>query len=240
MSLKAYINDASLVGQFQYYNSEDAIIVMREIVSFLKNSNCCSVFWNKGPLYAAMVEYNKTFASVIDSNRDLRMYWKKLECALVSDVVGEAVNDIQTNKDAGLISFPGAFFVEPTTTCGASNIAVPVYLSEETVSKHLYAKQYIREYSQDARYSPRDQQTVLVNPALFIPTNRDNHRRRLYERVGTDELWCVDNQHYGLDAEFEVFRKSDETHIGTCGLNGNIDAIIPSTKRGRHIESYWS
>lgn len=239
MSLNAYINDASLVGQFRYYNSEDAIGVMRDIVSFLRNSNCCSVFWNKGQLYAAMVECNKPFASVIDSNRDLRVYWKKLECALVSDVVEEAVKDVQNDQDAGLISFPGSRFVEPTTKCGVSNTEVAVYLSEETVSKHLYAKQYIKEYSQDARYSPRDQQTVLVNPTLFTPTNRDNHRRRLYERVGTDELWCVDNQHYGLDAEFEVFRKSDEAHIGTCGISGNLDAVIPSTKTGRHIESFW-
>ena len=239
MSLNAYINNSSLVGQFQYFNSIDAINVMREIVSFLRNSNFCSIFWNKGQLYAAMVECNKNFASVIDSNRDLRIYWKKLECALVTDVVEEAIKDVNAEKDTGLISFPGSRFVEPTTNCGVENVAVPVYLTEETVSKHLYEKQYINEYSPDARYSPQDQQTILVNSVLFTPTQRDNHRRRLYERVGKDQLWCVDNQHYGLDAEFEVFRMSDEAHIGTCGLNGNIDAIIPSTKKGRRIESYW-
>lgn len=39
--------------------------------------------------------------------------------------------------------------------------------------------------------------------------------------------------------KFEVFRMSDEAHIGSCGIKGNIDAIIPSTKKGRRIESYW-
>ena len=41
------------------------------------------------------------------------------------------------------------------------------------------------------------------------------------------------------DAELEVFRTSDEAHVGTCGIN-DICTFNAKAKKGRYIESYWS
>lgn len=239
MSINAYINDASLVGQFQPGTSRGAIDNVTAMVRLLRKCPNCTLYWNRSALFGALVEPDKTFGHVLEGKRDLQLYWQNLRCQLVESTIQAAVDDTIKEQAAGLVCYIMSSFSEPTTVCGTPPTEVRVFLGEESLSSFLYANHYLSDYTADTHYSPRDEQTILVDTNLFEPTQRDNHGRRLYLRKGTDQLWCVDNFHVGLDAELEVFRISDEAHIGTCGIN-DIHTFDSKAKKGRYVEGYWS
>jgi hypothetical protein len=83
----------------------------------------------------------------------------------------------------------------------------------------------LAEYDQTSRRPPRDHETILGHDALrFARTGRfeRNGRRRVYRENATNRFFYVDNLHCGAAAHLEVF-DTDERHIGTADLRGNID-----------------
>ena len=242
MSMNAYINDASLIGQFGAGNSMEAIKAVREMVSFLYKSQHCSLYWNRSALFGALVEPGKTFGHVLESDKDMKSYWQSLMCNNADSVLQKSADDIDAGKDAGLVSYINSPFYEPTAKCGKQQVDVHVFLNINSLSAYLFEQHYlIKEYSKDACYPPRDEQTLLCDTSLFEPTTRINHHRKLYKRLDKDELWCVDNLHFGADAELEVFRMSDDKHIATCGIN-DISTFHPDGNvkkyRNRYIEEW--
>lgn len=238
MSMNAYINDASLVGQFQPMDSIGAISNVREMVSFLRENPHCALYWNSSALFGAMVEEGRTFGQIMDAHRDMKSYWRSLLCNQVESVTQSAANNTSSGIDAGLISFILSPYKEPTTVCGKKKVDVKVFLSKDSLSSYLYKQHYMLEdYSDDAACPPHDEQTILYDTSLFTPTTRSNHRRKLYKRIGKDELWCVDNMHHGADAELEVFRISDEKHIATCGIK-DIGTYHPNGNKKKYKDRY--
>jgi len=78
---------------------------------------------------------------------------------------------------------------------------------------------------------PRDDETVLGHePERFVRMGRfeRNGRRHVYRETTTNRMFYVDNLHYGAAAHLEVF-DSDELHLGTADLSGNLDtsALVP-------------
>ena len=74
---------------------------------------------------------------------------------------------------------------------------------------------------------PRDHETVLGRaPDRFAYVGRfeRNGRRSVYREIATNRLFYVDNLHYGNAAHLEVF-DSDELHLGTADLDGNLDVV---------------
>ena len=74
-------------------------------------------------------------------------------------------------------------------------------------------------YSKDSRWPPRDYQTILKDHSVFERTSKKNQGRTVYKRIGTNELWCVDNEHRGVDAHIEVFDCITRKHIGISLIN---------------------
>lgn len=73
---------------------------------------------------------------------------------------------------------------------------------------------------------PTDAETVLVrDPLRFQRVGRfeRNGRRSVYRELASGRLFYVDNLHVNQAAHLEVF-SSDEDHIGTADLDGNVDA----------------
>lgn len=238
MSMNAYINDASLVGQFQPVNSIEAIENVREMVAFLRENPHCALFWNSSAFFGAMVEPGRTFGQIMDTQRDLKSYWRSLTCNHVDSVVQSAADNTTSGIEVGLISFILSSFQEPTTACGKQKVDVRVFLNKDSLSAYLLQHHYLlADYPDDATYPPRDEQTILSDTSLFELTTRINHNRKVYRRLGTDELWCADNQHYGADAELEVFRMSDGKHIATCGIE-NINTYHPNGNKKKYRNRY--
>ena len=238
MSLNAYINDASLVGQFQPMNSVEAIGNVREMVSFLRKNPHCALYWNSSALFGAMVEQGRTFGQIMDTHRDLKSYWRTLTCNHVDSTVQSAADNTASGIDAGLISFILSPFSEPTTACGTQNIDVRVFLNKDSLSAYLLQHHYLLvDYPDDATYPPRDEQTILSDTSLFELTARINRHRKVYRRLDKDEWWCADNQHHGADAELEVFQMSDGKHIATCGIK-NIATYHPDGNEKKYRNRY--
>jgi hypothetical protein len=93
---------------------------------------------------------------------------------------------------------------------------------EDSVTKWLIREKFINPaaaYEATSKFPPKDYQTVLNNTAMFSLTTFVNQGRKVYSRIGTDELWVVDNQHYGASAHIEVFDSSTALHLGTSSIN---------------------
>ncbi|KAA6328382.1 hypothetical protein EZS27_022713 [termite gut metagenome] len=75
------------------------------------------------------------------------------------------------------------------------------------------------DYDITSRHPPRDYQTILRDESTFKLTTYFNQSRRVYERINHDDLWVVDNFHYGKDAHIEIFDKTTGNHLGTSSYN---------------------
>lgn len=225
--LNTYVYDCSMEGQF--VSEDDAKNAIRELLAMVsilmdtQNVNV-SILYNRKSLYQAMATAQLMFGAIMDKDRDLKKLWELKRMQLLSDdsVDNAAYVDVVAGKHVGLLCFRGSYFREPQVTL--SNLEykeacnVTVWVLVETLSAFLYKKNWLKTYSDATKYVPRDEQTILTDTALFMPTTHHNHKRKVYERIGRDEYWCCDNFHTGRSAELEVFRKSDLKHIGTCGI----------------------
>ncbi len=82
---------------------------------------------------------------------------------------------------------------------------------------------------------PMDYQTVLYDKTKFTSIGVRNQGRKVYSRIGTTELWVVDNLHFGGAAQIEVFRSTTKEHLGTSP----IDRVQPNDKskvKGRTLD----
>jgi hypothetical protein len=83
----------------------------------------------------------------------------------------------------------------------------------------------LTHYEANLTRPPRDDETILGRfPERFERVGRfeRNGRRQVYREKATDRFLYVDNLHYGGAAHLEVF-DSDEQHLGTADLDGNLD-----------------
>lgn len=88
------------------------------------------------------------------------------------------------------------------------------------------------KYSINSQQSPRDFQTVLVNNQIFELTNFLNQGRKVYRRIGHNQLWVVDNLHYGKDAHLEVFDEATSKHLGVSAIDRvEVDVTYKIKKR---------
>jgi hypothetical protein len=77
-------------------------------------------------------------------------------------------------------------------------------------------------YPSSSAYPPRDDQTVLIDIRRFERINLREQNRAVYREIATGYFWYVDNLHYGVNAQLEVFDTLGK-HLGTSDLNGVID-----------------
>ena len=78
------------------------------------------------------------------------------------------------------------------------------------------------EYDFDSTTPPTDEQTLLIDKALFLKTKNIFHGRAIYKEIKTNHFWYVDNLHFGAKSHIEVFT-STGSHIGEADLNGCIN-----------------
>lgn len=114
--------------------------------------------------------------------------------------------------------FGTALQIEVTKSGSEEATNVDCSFNQDSIIGWLIANNLIdplEEYDvASARFPPRDYQTVLRDNTLFQPTTTRNQGRKVYQRIGTGQLWVVDNLHFGVDAHIEVFDEATRLHMG--------------------------
>lgn len=184
-------------------------------------------------------------------------YWQvnrmhKDDCKYVfsgKDYVRTSVAELAERKlqvgslDGFLINFIGSPFGDSATIDVLKNDAVPINIdcttTPESIEQWLTAHGFLSPYgtyNESSRIPPRDSQTVLWDKTLFEKVGRSTpHGRKVYRRIGTKELWYVDNLHVGADAHIEVFDEVTLEHLGTSKYN-EISVNTSSRVSGRKIK----
>ena len=165
------------------------------------------------------------------------------------DFVGKSIAELaerklqdQEIKDV-LVNFPASKFEgkENIEVCKNEtfNIVLHCSFDEDSVLNCFIQHKLIdpnQKYDINCKYSPRDYQTVLRDREIFILTKQKNQNRKVYERINHDQLWSVDNFHYGKDAHIEVFHKVTGEHLGTCSYD-EINIEEKYKENGRNLFS---
>lgn len=103
--------------------------------------------------------------------------------------------------------------------------------SENDTIAYLVGNGYTMPYDRKSTMIPLPEQTILGDTALFKKTRRINMGAYLYERIGHNELWCVDTLHNDGSAHLEIFSKANDTWKGE---NEDLQNINPNYRSERH------
>jgi hypothetical protein len=113
---------------------------------------------------------------------------------------------------------------------GNISIDIDCTVDNDSIEQWLIDNNFIDPneiYDENSNIAPSDIQTVLRDNTIFEKTNYPrNNGRIVYRRIGTNELWAVDNsrRHASPKAHIEVFDEKTAKHLGTslyneCELN---------------------
>lgn len=102
--------------------------------------------------------------------------------------------------------------------------------NENEVLAYLQEKNIPIQYDPKSTKHPLPEQTILGNTHFFTKTQRTNMGEVLYERIGHNELWCLDNIHFDGHAHFEIFSKADDVWKGDSYDLQNVNPDYTSKK----------
>ena len=103
------------------------------------------------------------------------------------------------------------------------------------VFDYLTSKGIALRYDRSKFLRVDDMQTVLADPSQFTATQHKVQGRTVYERIGKDEYWYVDNFHKDGSVHIEVFRMSDGSFIGTCDIE-DVNKLKVASKREKAMK----
>jgi hypothetical protein len=102
--------------------------------------------------------------------------------------------------------------------------------NENEVLAFLQGKSIPIQYDSKSTKHPLPEQTILGDTRYFAKTQRTNMGEILYERIGHNELWCLDNIHFDGHAHFEIFSKADDVWKGDSYDLQNVNPDYTSKK----------
>lgn len=146
--------------------------------------------------------------------------------------VAEAWEAIEAGVDTIVVSVPGTAYAGKTLDMEKDGFAkgVPHALMTADVFDYLESKGIALRYDRSKYLRVDDMQTILADSNLFAATQHKVQGRTVYERIGEDEYWYVDNFHKDGSVHLEVFRMSDGTFIGTCDIE-DVNKFRAATKK---------
>ena len=103
--------------------------------------------------------------------------------------------------------------------------------SEDDIITYLVGNGYTMPYDRKSTMIPLPEQTILGDTTLFKKTRRRNMGAFLYERIGHNELWCVDTLHNDGSAHLEIFSKANDTWKGE---NEDLQILNPNYQYEKH------
>lgn len=257
MKITVYINEDSLQGQLCGNISEAINNLLATINALASNQSIEVSVITSSTIFSKQIcaGTGLTIAKLSKTDRDLFMsfkgmldkgsYWDKdvslQQPAAVylynkqivnGSSVAEAREAAEAGEETMLVSVPGTNYVGKNLDIekdGAS-IDVPHALSTAEVFDFLKGKGIALKYDRSKFLRLDDKQTILVDTSLFTETGHKVQGRTVYERIGKDEYWYVDNFHTDGSVHLEVFRMSDGSFIGTCDIE-DVSKFKEATKK---------
>lgn len=257
MKITAYINEESLQGQLCGGISE-AINNLMAVINALSSNHSVEVsVITSSAIFSKQIcaETGLSIAQLSKTDHDLFMafkgmldrgkYWDKDVSVQHSDAlylykmqpvngtsVAEAREVVEIGAEAMLVSVPGTNYAGETVPVERDGKEKDVShaLTTADVFYYLAVKGVALKYDRTKYLRVDDMQTVLADKTQFAETSHKVQGRTVYERIGKDEYWYVDNFHNDGSVHLEVFRMSDGSFIGTCDIE-DVNKLKVASKR---------
>lgn len=227
--ISAYLNEQSAVGQFNGHPWQEGLDELLDCLDLIRGLKDVDGYYS-GEIYTRPFLYDKTFfATVLKRNKDLNIKFRhKIEdFSRLSQ--GDCVNKFRSDNDSILLNFQFSPYPDD-----ANN---RIFSSSALLLSYLKSKGLISPaYNYNSSIPPRDDETILADGAIFTVTQHSFQHRKIYRRMGTSELWYVDNFHFGRDAHLEVFNKNTKKQIAVSHID-KIDSFrsLTSAEKGRAL-----
>lgn len=245
MNITVYINEDSLQGQL-CGNVSDAMNNLLATINALASNQSIEIsVITSSAIFSKQVcaGTGLTLAQLSKVDHDLFMkfkgmldkgsYWDKTKALQSSTAVylykkqsvkdtsvAEAREEVGAGHETLLVSVPGTSYTGKSLDVEKDGavVVVPHATSTADVFDYLTGKGIVLKYDRSKFLRLDDKQTVLADTEQFAETNHKVQGRTVYERIGKDEYWYVDNFHKDGSVHLEVFRMSDGTFLGTCDI----------------------
>ena len=262
--LSVYINEKSLCGQMAPTDWQGCIEGLKECIKTLRTCDTGNVTVLYTPsIYNSPATTDKqSFGTVLDKQRDTKVFIKgffqKIKRWDISPLteqgksyiyrgtdycytsVSEAYERLSENTTA-LVGFSGSVFDIDTIDVDKDNNirSLHTFNASASLSQFLIENDVLkREYDANSSISPRDCETILSDTTLFTQAANEplQNSRKVYKRIGHDQLWYVDDAHYGTNAHLEVFSSKTRKQIAVSRVNA-IDFFrdLKEGEKGRRI-----
>lgn len=257
MKVIVYINEDSLQGQLCDEVS-DTIHNLLAVVNTLASNRSVNVsvltssaiFYKKicsrtGITLAQFSKLDHDLFFAFKSMMDKGKYWDKgvpaqtpvsfylYKKQIVNGTsVAEAWESVEAGVETMVVSAPGTVYTSTILDIekDGSTRYVPHAITTTDVFNYLLSKGVSLRYDRSKFLRVDDMQTVLADISQFTPTQYKVQGRTVYERIGKNEYWYVDNSHKDGSAHIEVFRMSDGSFIGTCDIE-DVTQFKEATKK---------
>ena len=257
MKIAVYINEESLQGQLCDCIAEAINNLLAVINTLASNQSVDVSVLTSSAIFSKQVcaGTGLTLAQLDKTDHDLFMkfreildkgkYWDKdvfvqhpdsLYLYRKQPVNGTSVAAVRESAETGsaalLVSLPGTDYVGKNVNIEKDGIGmeIPHVMTTADVFDFLAGKGIALKYDRSKFLRVDDMQTVLVDATQFAKTIHKVQGRTVYERIGKDEYWYVDNLHKDGSVHLEVFRMSDGSFLGTCDIE-DVDKFKEATKR---------
>lgn len=199
--ISVYLNEQSAVGQFNGHPWQEGLDELLDCLDLIRGLKEADGYYSS-EIYTRPFLYDKTyFATVLKRDKDLNIKFRHIIEDFSRLSQGDCERKFSGDKDSILLNFQfGPYPDDANKRIFSSSALLLSYLK----SKGLISPTY--DYT--SSIPPRDDETILVDRTIFTVTQHSFQRRKMYKRVGTSELWYVDNLHYGRDAHLEVFNET--------------------------------
>ncbi len=146
--------------------------------------------------------------------------------------VAEARESVEAGIETMVVSVPGTVYTGKTLDIEKDGAAKGVThaLTTEDVFDYLKSNGIVLRYDRSKFLRVDDMQTVLADTSQFAATQHKVQGRTVYERIGKDEYWYVDNFHKDGSVHIEVFRMSNGAFMGTCDIE-DVTKFKAATKK---------
>lgn len=257
--LNIYLNEESLHGQYTPDNIEEKIgdVISCLDVLALCPEGCMNKYYIPEALYRKPVYGDKTeLQSFLNQHKDRkRQFQLRLKDFIHADITDLSKCEYKENfydmtclnvayksaliADTTLVNFPLSIFLTPSVDVkhGENTLAISSFDNSEGLRDYLVNNGLVGKlYDKSSNRPPRDDETILADPTVFEVTAHSYQGRKMYRRIGTDELWYVDNLHFGQDAHIEVFNENTKKQTAVCRVD-KIDFYrdLTDSEKGREL-----
>lgn len=220
--ISVYLNELSADSQYNGHPWQDGLTELFNCLDLCRGKDGQVSGYYSGNLFTRPFLYNRTLLTTVlkkdpDFNKKFRLYLKDFSRVTSDSVMGKFDSD------------PGGILLNFQYGPFSDDISARHFTSSELLLSYFKSEGLLTpSYDISSSIPPRDDETILADSSVFQMTRHSYQRRKMYLRLGTNELWYVDNFHYGRDAHIEVFNEITKKQIHVSRID-KFDFFRPLT-----------